>query len=72
MQTGGKRREPRRGGYNNPCYYREFEGWLSTIDLTIASLKIALELEWSKEYKLRGSDHFSIIIEEEREASMKQ
>ena len=42
------------------------------MDLTIASLTIAPELEWSKEYELRGSDHFPIITEEEREVSMKQ
>ena len=33
-------------------YYRAFEGRKLTIDLTIASLMIALELEWSKEYEL--------------------
>ena len=48
-------------------YYRAFDSSKSTIDLTIASLTIALELEWKKEYELRGSDHFSIIIEEERD-----
>ena len=42
-----------------------------TIDITIASLTIVPELECSKEYELRGSDHFPIIIEEERKVSMK-
>ena len=53
-------------------YYRAFEGNKLTIDLTSVSLTIAQELEWSKEYELRGSDHFLIIIEEERKISMKQ
>ena len=44
----------------------------STIYLTIASLMIAPELEWRKEYELRGSDHFPIIIEVDREIYMKQ
>ena len=33
---------------------------------------IASDLEWNKGYKLKESDHFHIIIEEEREVSMKQ
>ena len=46
-------------------YYRAFDGSKSKIELTIASLTIALELEWSKEYELGGSDHLDIIIEDE-------
>ena len=46
-------------------YYRAFNGSKLTIDLTIANLMIASELEW-------GSDHFPIIIEDGREVSMKQ
>ena len=38
----------------------------------IFSLTIALEHEQSKEYELKVSDHFPIIIEEEREVSIKQ
>ena len=53
-------------------YYRAFDGSKSTINLTIANLTIATEHEWSKEYELRGSNHFPIIIEVEREVSMKQ
>ena len=53
-------------------YYRTFDGSKLAIDLIIANLTIALELEWSKEYELRESDHFPIIIEEEREVSMIQ
>ena len=48
-------------------YYRSFDSSKSTIDLTIA-----MEVEWSKEYELRRSDHFPIILEEEKEVSMKQ
>ena len=33
-------------------YYRTFDGNKSTIDLTIASLMIATELEWRKGYEL--------------------
>ena len=51
-------------------YYKAFDSSKSTINLTVANPMIALELEWSKEYELRGSDHFTIIIEEEREVSM--
>ena len=53
-------------------YYRAFNSSISTINLTIASLTIASELKWSKEFKFRGSNHFPIIIENEREVSMKQ
>ena len=41
-----------------------------TIDLTIASLTTARELEWNKEYELRESDHLIIIIEEETTTEM--
>ena len=41
-------------------------------DLTLANLTIAQEYIWSKEYKLRVSDHFPIIIEDKREVSTKQ
>ena len=63
--------------YNLLCisketYYRAFDDNKSAIDLTIASLTIVPELEWCKEYKLKRSDYFPIIIEEEREISMKQ
>ena len=34
-------------------YYRAFDSRKSTIDLAIASLMIATEIEWSKEYELR-------------------
>ena len=37
-------------------YYRAFDGNKSTIDLTVASLTIGLELEWSKEYELGERD----------------
>ena len=50
-------------------FYRAFDGSNSTIDLTIASLTIALELEWSKEYELGGSDYFPIIIEDNRDGA---
>ena len=30
------------------------------------------ELKWIKEYELRGSDHFPIIIEDEKEVYTKQ
>ena len=36
-------------------YYRAFDSSKLTIDFTITSQTIALELEWSKEYELRGS-----------------
>ena len=42
-------------------YYRAFDGIKSNIDLTLTSITIAPEYRWSKEYELRGSDHFSII-----------
>ena len=48
-------------------YYRAFNSSKLTIDLTIVSLTIAPELEWSKEYELGKF----IIIEKEREVSMK-
>ena len=44
-------------------YYRALDGRKSTIDLTITSLTIAPELIWSKEFELRESNHFPIIIE---------
>ena len=53
-------------------YYRAYDGKKSTIDLTLTSTTIAPEYRWSKEYKLRGSDHFPIILEDEREFSIKQ
>ena len=45
-------------------YYRANDYCKSTIDLTIA-------LEY-KEYKLRGSDNFPIIMEDERKVSTKK
>ena len=53
-------------------YYKAYNDCKLTIDLTLANLPITPEYKWSKEYKLRGSDHFPIIIEGEREVSIKQ
>ena len=53
-------------------YYRAFDGKKTTIDLTLTSTTIAPEYRWSKEYELRGSDHFPILLEDERELSIKQ
>ena len=53
-------------------YYRAYDGCKSTINLTLANLTIAPEYKWSKKYELWGSDHFPIIIEDEREVSTKQ
>ena len=53
-------------------YYRAFNSSKSIINLTIVSLTVAPELEWSKEYELKEIDHFFIIIEEEREVSTNQ
>ena len=53
-------------------YYRAFDGIKSTIDLTLTSITIAPEYRWSKEYELKGSDHFPIFLEDEREISIKQ
>ena len=53
-------------------YYRAYNDCKSTIDLTLANLTIALEYKWSKEYKFRVSDHFYIIIEDEREVFTKE
>ena len=79
MSARGRMTEKLLNRYNLLCinkkeetYYRAFDGSKSTIDLTITSLTIAPELAWSREYELRGNDHFTIIIEEERELSMKQ
>ena len=55
-----------------PTTYRAYNGCKSTIELTLANLMIALEYKWNNESKLRGSDHFPIIIEDEREVSIKQ
>ena len=35
-----------------------FDGKKSTIELTLTSTAITPEYRWSKEYELRGSDHF--------------
>ena len=53
-------------------YYRAFDGCKSTIDLAITNLALAPQFKWTKEYELRGSDHFPILIEDEREVSIKQ
>ena len=53
-------------------YYRAHNGCKFIIELILANLTIAPEYKWSKEYKLWGSDHFPIIIEDEREVSTKQ
>ena len=53
-------------------YYRAFDGCKSTIDLAITNLALAPQFKWTKEYELGGSDHFPIIIEDEREVSIKQ
>ena len=53
-------------------YYRAYNGCKLTIVLTLANLKIAPEYKWCKEYELGRSDHFPIIIEDEREVSTKQ
>ena len=53
-------------------YYRANDGCKSIIDPTLANLTIAPEYKWSKKYELWGSDHFPIIIEDEREVSTKQ
>ena len=79
MSTRGRMIEKILNRYNLLCinnkeetYYRAFDGCKWTIKLTIASLTITLELEWSKNYELRGSDHFAIIEEKQKEISMKQ
>ena len=46
-------------------YYIAYNGCKSTIDLTLANLTIATEHKCSKEYNLRGSDYFPVIIEDE-------
>ena len=53
-------------------YYRAFNGSKSAIDLAIASLALTPQFKWTKEYELRRSDHFPIIIEDERGVSIKQ
>ena len=53
-------------------YYRAFDGIKSTIDLTLTSITIAPEYRWSKEYELRGSDHFPIFLEDEKETCIIQ
>ena len=74
MSTRGRMMEKILDRYSLLCinkkeetYYRAFNSSKLTIDLTIASLTIALEFEWCKEYELRESDYFPIIIEVERE-----
>ena len=52
-------------------YYRAFVSSKSTIDLAITNLALAPQFKWTKEYELGGSDHFPIIIEDEREVSIK-
>ena len=47
--------------------YRVRDGCKSTIDLSLVSNVLAPELTWKKEYDLRGSDHFSIILKETEE-----
>ena len=53
-------------------YYRAYDYCKLTIDLTLANLTIILEYKWSKEYKLRGSNYFPIMIEDEIEVFTKQ
>ena len=52
---------------NKETYYNAYNGCKSTVDLTLANLIIAPEYKWNKEYKLGGNDHFSIVIEQERD-----
>ena len=52
-------------------YYKAYDDWKSIIDLTLANITIAPELISSKEYDLRGSHHFLIIIRKERKNSTK-
>ena len=42
-------------------YHRAYNGCKLTIDLALSNLMIAPEYKWSKQYELRGSDHFPII-----------
>ena len=49
------------------AYYRAYEDCKSKMDLIIVP-----KYKWSKEYELMGSDHFSIIIEVEKEVVIKQ
>ena len=78
MRTKVKMMEKILERYNLFCVNKKkkpttaFNGSKSTINLSIVSLMIAQKLKWSKEYELGGSDHFLIIIEEEKEVSMKQ
>ena len=79
MSTRGKMIEKILDRYNLLClndkeetYYRTYNSCKSTIDLTHANLMIATEYKWSKKHELMGSDHFLIIIEDDREVSTKQ
>ena len=79
MSTWGKMLEKILDRLNLLCinkkeetYYRAYNGCKLTIDLTLSNLTIVPEYKWSKEFKLRGSDHFPIIIEDEREIFTKQ
>ena len=49
-------------------HYGAYNICKSTIDLIHANLKIAPECKLSKEYDLKGSDHFPIIIEDDRKS----
>ena len=53
-------------------YYRTYNGCKSTVYLILANLSIALEITCSKEYDLRGSDHFPIILRDESKIFTKQ
>ena len=71
MRTRGRMLEKILDRYNLLClnekekiYYRAYNGGKLTIDLTVANQTKAPEYKWSKEYKLRGSDHFLIIMED--------
>ena len=53
-------------------YYRTHDGSKSTIDLTLVNNTLAPSLTWRKEYDLRGSDHFPIILKETGGMARKQ
>ena len=75
MSTRGRMLERIFNRFNLLClnekeetYYRAYDGRKSRIDLTLANLTIAPKYKRSKEYKLGESDHFTIIIEDERKS----
>ena len=52
-------------------YYKAYDGYKSTIDITLAIILISPVIKWSNEYNFRGSDHFPIILNNERKCPLK-